>query len=943
MKFTAKWIWKKQANYNAYNQTILARRTFHAPRVREATVAIAADSFYRLYINGEWVNDGPCRSWPKHYQYDVIDVTPYLRIGDNEALIVARYFGAGTFHQVPQQAGLLAQFDIAPEKGKPIVVGTDASWQVAEAEGWARMTPKVSIQMEPWEHYDARRAQTARFGPAAELFAADQGPWKDLNPRDVALLTRQPFALKRFHGANVVRPRTLGPTFLTAHMLHPGLVEANHSCSMAHALATTIVAKRTGTVTLDFPFHDVTVNGSAGKNGVFRVKAGRNLLFAAYRVVCTHDKDAHIRSLQLGGASLENPLTGRRDMPWCYATLPETAYVGNDMIFMGHKDPVRDDVEVAAKRRLEEWRAAIHDESTFKTVTKGAAKPVPRDCFFTEDAALDFFARDPIAPAHSLIASPEALMHDTPEATVVKPSRDGDIELAYDFGEQTCGYYSLDISAPAGTIVDIFSLEYISDDGAVQLPWGNRNGMRYVCREGRNQFVSLRRRAGRYVFITLRAMTGPVELRKVSLIESTYPVNHAGSFACSDPHLDRIWEISARTLKLCMEDTFTDCPLYEQTLWVGDARNEALFAMTAFGAEDLAKRCATLTAQSLDLFPMVGCQVPSAWECILPAWSFLWGISVWDCYFYSGDEKFLRKMWRYVKANLKGTERLCADKGLFSAPYWNLLEWAGNDDNHRTVIHNNLLIVGAIDAALKCAVVLKDAATQKWLRAFRARIIKATTAYWDTRKRAYPDSIHEDGTISPVTSQHTSMLALLHDVIPEKDRKLALKNCLTPPEGMIRIASGFAMMFMYEALEKEGCNDDILASMRESYLPMLKAGATTVWEVFPSSWARPEGFPTRSHCHAWSSAPVYFLNRITLGIRQTSVGGAAYAISPWVKDLNFAKGVSATCNGPVSVRWEKNEKNLAVIASAPVGVKLKFVRNETHRGMTITFNGKVVR
>lgn len=35
-----------------------------------------------------------------------------------------------------------------------------------------------------------------------------------------------------------------------------------------------------------------------------------------------------------------------------------------------------------------------------------------------------------------------------------------------------------------------------------------------------------------------------------------------------------IYEMSLYTTRLCMEDTYVDCPTYEQTYWVGDARNE---------------------------------------------------------------------------------------------------------------------------------------------------------------------------------------------------------------------------------------------------------------------------------------------------------------------------------------------------------------------------------
>ena len=153
-----------------------------------------------------------------------------------------------------------------------------------------------------------------------------------------------------------------------------------------------------------------------------------------------------------------------------------------------------------------------------------------------------------------------------------------------------------------------------------------------------NRFTSLKRRSGRYLFVTLRTRSGPVSIRNLRLIESTYPVEPVGSFACSDARLEKIWDISTRTLKLCMEDTFTDCPLYEQTHWVGDARNESLLGYAVFGPTDLGRRCIRITGQSLERYPIAGCQTPSWWDVLLPAWSFLWGISAWDYYWYTGDD-----------------------------------------------------------------------------------------------------------------------------------------------------------------------------------------------------------------------------------------------------------------------------------------------------------------
>ena len=132
MKWKAKWIWCQRRCYNQYNDAIAARKQFRVPAFRKAEVHITADTFYRLYVNNVWVNDGPARAWPEHYSYDSIDISPYIKKGINEVQIIARYFGVGDFHHIPQQAGLLAQIDIKAAHDKVKTIPTDATWQAAD-------------------------------------------------------------------------------------------------------------------------------------------------------------------------------------------------------------------------------------------------------------------------------------------------------------------------------------------------------------------------------------------------------------------------------------------------------------------------------------------------------------------------------------------------------------------------------------------------------------------------------------------------------------------------------------------------------------------------------------------------------------------------------------------------------------------------------------------
>ena len=154
---------------------------------------------------------------------------------------------------------------------------------------------------------------------------------------------------------------------------------------------------------------------------------------------------------------------------------------------------------------------------------------------------------------------------------------------------------------------------------------------------------------------------------------------------------------------------------------------------------------------------------------------------------------------------------------------------------------------------------------------------------------------------------------------------------------MVRVGSPFAMMFYYEALERVGRLDEIIRSIYDAYVPMLEAGATTVWEVFSTSNDRPGEFPTRSHCHAWSSAPVYFLNRIILGLRSVTPGGTEIELSPRLSGLSWAEGTVMTGQGPVHVAWRATAGTLDVAVTAPPSVQARFVENDSHAGRTVTF------
>ncbi|MBW7866577.1 MAG: family 78 glycoside hydrolase catalytic domain [Candidatus Hydrogenedens sp.] len=939
----ASWIWAAREKPVTYNDTIEARRTVELPALDRATLRITADTSYRLFINGKWVCDGPGRSWPAHYQYDVVDALPHLRQGTNEIRVIAKFFGIGTFHQIPQEPGLLAQLDASPKGGGSVLtIGTDATWEVRNAGAWAQYAPKQSVQMGPYEIYDARLVDTGDFAPAVVRHAALGGPWKELSPRDCPPLTRIPFAPKALEAGVVARPEGRTFVFPTAYWVYDGVVHANNKVQVTGQFATVLDMAEAGTLEVDADGNAVRVDGAEARRNVFKLDKGRHFLAVVLTEGFGHWR--HDTELALKASvpvTLRNPVNGSDETPWCFSPFEGTKYAVSDMEWSLLGDEGRKDVESRLSGIVQDHLKNAVTEAGWRERLAPSARIVGAD-ETTEAVNRLFQERKPLPDVKARVEGMEALLAGTGPA-VVHPCPDGDVELLFDLGEQNVGYFQFELEAEAGLAVDIAGVEYITPSGKVQHTERYRNSMRYICGEGENAFTSLMRRSGRHLFVTLRGQTRPATIKGFRLIESTYPVEPVGSFASSDPRLNKIWEISERTLKLCMEDTFTDCPLYEQTLWVGDARNEALFAYTAFGANDIAQRCIRLAAYSLDEYPMVQSQVPSTWGVILPAWSFQWGLMVWDNYLHSGDKEFLAWAYPYVVKNLKGATQYTDSRGLFSAPFWNMFDWSGIDDGHWTVTHNSLFAVGAADAALKCAEVLGDTEHVEWLRAYRDQLSGALAALWDKERGWYPDSVSGNGVLSKKTCMHTGFLGLLFDQIPAESRADVLQKLLNPPEGMTPVGAPFAIMYLFDALEKEGVADAIIEAIYRDYQPMLDLGATTVWETFARGTTGRDGFPTRSHTHAWSSAPIQFLNRIVLGIIPEAPAGAAYRISPRLNGLGWAEGASAGIRGPVRVSWKRNGNVLDVTAAAPEGTALRFERNDSHEGLEIRFNGETIQ
>jgi len=142
----AKWIWLAGLSYSDNNHRLLARKTFSVTKLpTTARLAITADSHYELWVNGEFISRGPARSNAHHQSYDLIDVLPKLKKGNNVIAVRVHFHGQIKTYYGNTYPGLLVQLDLNLEdKVNQRSIITDKSWKVSKDHSWDSHSEWVS-------------------------------------------------------------------------------------------------------------------------------------------------------------------------------------------------------------------------------------------------------------------------------------------------------------------------------------------------------------------------------------------------------------------------------------------------------------------------------------------------------------------------------------------------------------------------------------------------------------------------------------------------------------------------------------------------------------------------------------------------------------------------------------------------------------------------------
>ena len=405
-------------------------------------------------------------------------------------------------------------------------------------------------------------------------------------------------------------------------------------------------------------------------------------------------------------------------------------------------------------------------------------------------------------------------------------------------------------------------------------------------------------------------ITGDVTIKSIEGLETGYPLNVEGSFESDSMVDNKLWEISLRTLKRCMQETYTDCPYYEQEQYLMDTRAQALFTYQISNDDRQIRR--TLCDFTASQYPsgILCSKSPDKFPQIIPGFSFYFIFIMHEHYLRFADKELIRYYIPTAEGVIRYFRETLSEKGLVKrSGFWNFVDWVEDwahisgvpigEKGEDMTIYTLMYIVALKRMAFLYEVLEEPELANRVLRFAEDRMKSVKEHCFDAES-----GLFADGPSKKYFSVHAQIWAVLSGIVTGDEAK----NIMEKSEALSAQPT-YAYIYDYlRALEMCGLyhkRNQKLDALRE----LISLHCTTVPET--------PGNP-RSECHGWGATVLYEFAALDLGVRVTE-SCKLIEISPYIAERNWAKGVVIVKGGEVSVSWRKENGSFIIDVDAPQG------------------------
>jgi hypothetical protein len=508
-----------------------------------------------------------------------------------------------------------------------------------------------------------------------------------------------------------------------------------------------------------------------------------------------------------------------------------------------------------------------------------------------------------------------------------------------DLDDYVCAYPHLVTQGGAGAQVRVTWAESLYEQ-EIDVKWrtfgadkGDRDAIegKYFAGEGDvfepdggadRAFDPLWWRAGRYVEVWVATADEALTLEALVFLETRYPLEPTGTFTSSDARLDRVWPLMVRALQMCSHETYMDCPYYEQLMYVGDTRLEALVTYCLTRDTRLPRKAVTMYDASRFPNGLTQSRYPCRSTQVIPPFSLWWCGMVYDHALWRGDPDFVRAMMPGVRGVLDAFASYRNAQGLVEGPPgWNYVDWTRAPGWHRGTPPDGEMGASGIINWQYALILTQVAELEGWLgerehaarlRRYAREVAAATTAaFWDAERGLFADDLAHAHV-----SEHAQCLALLSGLVDAEAYPRVVEGLLNAQD-LTRTTIYFSH-YLFETYRLLGRGDELFERL-PLWFELADLGFKTTRES-------PE--PSRSDCHAWGAHPIYHAFASVLGLRPAAFGFRDVLVQPMLGPLTSVRATLPHPLGEIAVTLRRADDALEGTVSLPGGVTGTFVHGD---------------
>ncbi len=468
------------------------------------------------------------------------------------------------------------------------------------------------------------------------------------------------------------------------------------------------------------------------------------------------------------------------------------------------------------------------------------------------------------------------------------------------------------------------------------------------------------------------------DIEYISFSDETYQAEKKGKFVCDDVLLNKIFDICAATISLCVcphhignnymnllpkenqefvknwvgfgnsDYVLVDGARRDREVWVGDLVPEVLMWWYGFGDAQVIKNSVELM---LGLVKEDG-YIPGS----SVSWQTYYEYSAWFVVVFhqyvllSGDIEYLEQHFDTLLKILDYLKIVIDSEGLMVLP--KTQTWAYTMRRSGKIVSSNCVLARAYDSAAAMAGYLNKAEAAK-VYSQKAQKLKALIFYkgYDKKKHAFFDVM--DG--EKAYSLDANSYAIISEICPKKYVGKTLESIeklfrtqfgallINPPEPddgrnwpHNKNVWPFLVGFEAEARFKSGDHKGAVGLIKACHGNMAIQGTDTFWEIID---AKTGGFIYQrllktddesldvydSASHGWSAGAGMLLQTYIGGISPLSPGFKTASFDPHLMGMKNIDCAVPAANGSISVKMKKiSGESYAVSLSVPAQVELHY-------------------